>query len=52
MIPLVMVFEGFGFTNREGHVLLYVILAILSLSSTLFMFKISESRREKRHGVS
>jgi MFS family permease len=52
IIPLVMVFEGIGFTNREGHVLLYLILAILSLSSTLFMFKISEPRRVKRHGVS
>lgn len=52
MIPVVMVFEGVGFTNRESHVLLYVILAVLSLSSTLFMFKISESRRLKRHGVS
>lgn len=52
MIPMVMIFEGVGFTNREGHVLLYVILALLSLSSTLFMFKISEPRRGKRHGVS
>jgi MFS family permease len=52
MIPVVMVFEGVGFTNRESHVLLYVILAVLSLPSTLFMFKISESRRLKRHGVS
>ena len=52
IIPLVMVFEGFGFTNREGHVFLYVILAVLSLSSTLFMFRISEPKRVKRHGVS
>ena len=51
MIPLVMVFEGAGFTNREGHVLLYVLLALLSLSSTVFMLKISEPRRAKRHGV-
>ncbi len=52
IIPVVMIFEGIGFTNREGHILLYVILAILSLSSTLFMFQISEPRRVKRHGVS
>lgn len=52
LIFLVVVFEGFGFTNKEGHVLLYVILAFLSLSSTLFMFGINEPRREKRHGVS
>jgi predicted MFS family arabinose efflux permease len=36
----------------EGHVLLYVVLALLSLSSTFFMFRISEPRRVKRHGVS
>ena len=52
IIPVVMIFEGIGFTNREGHILLYVILAMLSLSSTLFMFQISEPRRVKRHGVS
>ncbi len=52
LIPIVIVFELIGFTNREGHVLLYVILAILSLSSTLFMLRIKEPRRAKRHGVS
>jgi MFS family permease len=51
LIPLVMVFEGVGFTNAEGHVLLYVILATLSLSSTLFMVQVSEPQRTKRHGV-
>jgi predicted MFS family arabinose efflux permease len=52
LISLVVVFEGFGFTNADGHELLYVILAFLSLSSTLFMFWISGPRRVKRHGVS
>ena len=52
IIPIIVVFETIGFTNKEGHVLLYVILALLSLSSTLFMFRISEPRRVKRHGVS
>ena len=52
LIPIVIVFELIGFTNREGHVLLYVILAILSLSSTLFMLRIKEPRRAKRRGVS
>lgn len=52
MIPIVIIFEGLGLTNREGHVLLYVFLALLSLSSTLFMLKIKETRRDKRHGVS
>jgi len=36
MIPVTFFFETFGFTNKEGHVLLYVILAILSLSSIFF----------------
>jgi MFS family permease len=52
MIPVTMLFEASGMTTREGHVLLYAILAILSLSSTFFMFKIKEPRRAKRHGVS
>ena len=51
LIPMVMLFETVGFNNREGHVLLYVILAVLSLSSTLFMLRINEPQREKRHGV-
>jgi MFS family permease len=51
IIPAVIIFEGLGFTNKEGHILLYVILAILSLSSTLFMLRVTEPRRDKRHGV-
>jgi MFS family permease len=51
LIPIVMVFETVGFNNREGHVLLYVVLAILSLSSTLLMLRIDEPQRGKRHGV-
>jgi MFS family permease len=37
-----------GFANKENHVLLYVILAVLSLSSTLIMFKVSESKRSAK----
>ncbi len=51
MIPTVIIFELVGFSNREGHVFLYVILAILSLSSTLLMLRINEPQRGKRHGV-
>jgi MFS family permease len=51
MIPTVMIFESVGLTNKESHVLLYLILAALGLVSTLFMFKITEPRRLKRHGV-
>ncbi len=52
IIPIVIVFEGAGFTNLQSHMLLYVGLAILSLASTVFMFQIKEPRRDKRHGVS
>ena len=37
-----------GFTDKESHVLLYVILAVLSLSSTLIMLKVSESKRSTK----
>jgi len=37
-----------GFTNKESHVLLYVIFAVLSLSSTLIIFKVSESKRSTK----
>lgn len=51
MIPTVIIFESVGLTSKESHVLLYLILAALALVSTLFMFKITEPRRLKRHGV-
>ena len=47
-IPAVLVFELFGFTNKESHVLLYISISILSLISTLIMFKVSESKRLKK----
>ncbi|MGD0643402.1 MAG: MFS transporter [Candidatus Bathyarchaeia archaeon] len=37
-----------GFTGKESHVLLYVILALLSLSSTLIILKVSESKRSTK----
>jgi MFS family permease len=52
IIPVIVIFESFGFNNQEGHILLYIILAILSLGSTLFMLRVKEPRRVKRHGVS
>jgi MFS family permease len=47
-ISAVLVFELFGFTNKESHVLLYILISILSLISTLIMFKVSESKRLKK----
>jgi MFS family permease len=34
-----------GFSSKESHVLLYVILGLLSLSSTLIILKVSETKR-------
>ena len=48
MISIIVIFEIFGFTAKESHVLLYVILAALSLASTLIILKVSESRGLKK----
>jgi MFS family permease len=50
-IPVVLVFELFGFRNRESHILLYISISILSLISTLIMLKVSESERLKKSGA-
>jgi len=43
-ILAVAFFENLGFTTVESHRTLYVILAILSLASTLIMLKVTESK--------
>lgn len=48
MIPVVVIFTHFGFTEKDSHVLLYVILAVASLASTLLMLRISESSSLKK----
>jgi MFS family permease len=49
-IPLVLVFEWFGFDVRDAHISLYITLALLSLISILFILRINESKtsQEKR----
>jgi MFS family permease len=47
-IPAVVIFELFGFTSKEGHVLLYVAMAILSAISTLIILKVGESTGLKK----
>ncbi|TRO49989.1 MFS transporter, partial [Candidatus Bathyarchaeota archaeon] len=37
-------FERLGFNNQNSHIILYVLLATLSLLSTFIMFKIKESK--------
>jgi MFS family permease len=51
MILAVAVFQIFGLTNKESHVLLYVMLATLSLASTFIMLKVSESRKPNKLGT-
>lgn len=50
-ISAIVVFELFGFTNRESHVLLYIVMAVFSLVSTFIMLKVSESKSLKKSGV-
>lgn len=47
VIPAIVIFELFGFTNKESHVLLYIVTAVLSLASTFLILKVSESKRLK-----
>jgi MFS family permease len=48
IILTVSFFENLGFTKAESHTILYVTLAALSLTSTLFMLKITESKTLKK----
>jgi MFS family permease len=52
-IPAVAIFELAGFTEEEGHVLLFILIAAISLLSTLIMLKVSESKmlKKTRNGV-
>ena len=43
-IPMVRIFELMGFDNRMGHILLYILLAMLSLASTALLLKINEPK--------
>ncbi len=48
-IPTSIVFELFGFTNKESHMILYILIAITSLFSTLLMLKVKESKGLKKN---
>jgi MFS family permease len=49
-IPLVVVIEGYGFSNREAHIILYLLLAALSFASTLLLLRVSESKALHKEG--
>ena len=46
-VPFVIAFELVGFTNKDSHILLYVLIAILGAVSTLIMLRVSESKKTK-----
>ncbi len=48
IIPSVLVFESAGFGAGESHMLLYSILGVMSLASTLILLKVSESKTLNR----
>lgn len=47
IIPFVVVFEALGFSNKEAHVVIYVVVAALSLLSTAFVLKIGKVKPYK-----
>lgn len=47
-VLFLIVFELVGFNNKDSHVLLYILVAILGAVSTLIMLKVSESKRLKK----
>jgi MFS family permease len=47
-VPVVGIFELLGFSEIEGHVILFILIAVLSLFSTLIMLKVSESKVLKK----
>jgi MFS family permease len=47
-VPFVIFFELFGFTDKDSHILLYTLIAILGVLSTLIMLKVSESKKLKK----
>lgn len=49
-IPAATLFDTYGLTYYQGHVLLYASLAVASLLSTILMFKITETQPKKKPG--
>jgi len=47
-IPSIIIFEFVGFSNKEGYILLYSLIAILSVVFTLIMLRVSESEKLKK----
>jgi len=52
MVPVSLVFGIFGFTVKQCHILLYILMAALSAASTVLIVRISESKGLKKAGTS
>lgn len=48
VVPAVLIFEAFGLNAAESHVLLYVFIGVMSLTSIVFMNKVDESKSLKK----
>lgn len=49
-IPSIIIFEVVGFSNKESYILLYSLIAILSIVFTLIMLRVNESEKLKKEG--
>ncbi|MCJ7631575.1 MFS transporter [Candidatus Bathyarchaeota archaeon] len=47
IIPVVAVFEVFGYTTQESHSIMYVTIATLSLASTLLLLNVTDSKKPR-----
>jgi MFS family permease len=47
-ISAVLIFEHLGFTDGESHIILYILISITSLISTVIMLKVKEPKRPKK----
>lgn len=43
-VPMVLVFQSLGLGSKESHVMLYLLVAALSIATAPLLFRISESR--------
>ena len=51
IIPGVVVFELLGFSNKLSHSLLYIVVAVISLVSTVVLVRVDESKKKRKTRV-
>jgi MFS family permease len=50
-IPVVVIFELMGFSNKISHSVLYILVAAISLVSTVMLLRVQESKRSSKAKV-